>query len=387
MANTLAAIMPKILARSLGVLRKRAIMPQLVNGDYSSVAANKGDTIDVPIPTAVGTQDVVPSNTPPAPSNRTPEKVQVQLNHWRQSDPFHLSDKDMVEIDRNAHFLPMTAEAAVVGLAEYVNGVIMDEYKRFYGAVGTAATTPFATTVAAATQARKLLNQQKCPKTGRRGVLDFDAEANALALSQFSDFDKVGSATEKREGEIGRKYGIDWFADDDVRTHTSGTITTGLIAKASTAVAAGVKTFVATTAASTGACALVVGDIININGQTQQYVLTSAATQASAASDVTLEFEPALQVALVGSEAITVVASHVANLVFHRDAIAFAMRPLVSETIDFKGGSEIMSLQDPLTGLVLRLEVSRQHKQTVWEYDILFGTRTVRPELGVRILG
>lgn len=46
-----------------------------------------------------------------------------------------------------------------------------------------------------------------------------------------------------------------------------------------------------------------------------------------------------------------------------------------------------MSMQDPQTGIVLRLEVSRQHKQIVWEFDILYGARLVRPELAVRILG
>ena len=34
----------------------------------------------------------------------------------------------------------------------------------------------------------------------------------------------------KIEGEIGRKYGVDWYSDDDVPTH-GGTITTSLIAK------------------------------------------------------------------------------------------------------------------------------------------------------------
>ena len=37
------------------------------------------------------------------------------------------------------------------------------------------------------------------------------------------------------------------------------------------------------------------------------------------------------------------------------------------------GGSQMMTVTDPDTGLSLRLEVTRQYKQTVWEFDLLWG--------------
>jgi hypothetical protein len=79
MANVLAAIMPKILARGLMTLREQCVMPRLVNGDYSAQAAQKGDTIDVPIPTAQAASAVVPSNTPPAPADTTPRQGSDRL--------------------------------------------------------------------------------------------------------------------------------------------------------------------------------------------------------------------------------------------------------------------------------------------------------------------
>ena len=88
--------------------------------------------------------------------------------------------------------------------------------------VGTPGQTPFVGSVQDATEARKLLNKQLAPRGDRRAVLDFDAEANALALPQFSDADKVGDSGVKIEGEIGRKFGVDWFADDGVVTHIAG---------------------------------------------------------------------------------------------------------------------------------------------------------------------
>lgn len=383
MANSFTSIIPKIIAQGLMVLRETCVMPQLVSSNYENEVKKVGDTIDFPLPAVQVAADVTPAATPPTPADKTITTVQLLLNKWKKTE-FHLTDKQLGEIETDK-FRGGQIQEAARALANKVNTDILAEYKSVYGYVGTAGTTPFATTTAAATDARKVLARQLCPKPNRKGILNADAEANALSLAAFQDADKAGTDITKMEGEIGRKFGIDWFMEDAAPTHTAGTITTGLIAKASTAVAAGLKTFVATTAASTGACALLVGDVIAIAGHTTTYVLTAAATQASAATDVTLAFEPALERALVGSEAITVKASHVVNMAFHPDCFAFANRPVDGQM--FSGGNEIGQITDPQTGITLALEISRQYKQTVWEFSILYGTKCIRPEFGVRIAG
>ena len=85
--------------------------------------------------------------------------------------------------------------------------------------------------------------------------------------------------------------------------------------------------------------------------------------------------------------AVTVTPSHVVHLAFHRDAFALAMRPLSAGTQDLSLGNQILSMTDAETGISLRLEISRQYKQTVWEFDVLWGVKLVRPELAVRIAG
>lgn len=381
MSNTTTNIMPKILARSLMTLREQATAARLVNGDYSAEAKEKGETIDVPIPTAAAATDVTPAATAPALVDSAPTKVPIALSNWKEVR-FHLSDKDMTAIDQNAHFLPMAVSEAIRALANAINLSVLQKYKSVYGYAGTAGATPFASTAAAAIDARKVLNRQLCPRENRRGILNFDAEANALALASFADASQSADRNVKIEGEIGRKYGIDWFTDDQVLTHTAGTITTGLIAKAATAVAVGATSFTATTAASTGACALLAGDVIAIGSDT--YTLSASATQASAATDVTLHLNNPIRTALTGSEAITVKASHVVNLAFHRDAFALAMRTLAKSNVNPENQSV---LQDPKTGLSLRLEVSRGHKVDVWSLDALWGVECVRPELACRIAG
>ena len=384
MSNTLTTVLPKILARGLLALREQAVMPRLVNADYSAEAARKGDTIDVPLPSAIAASDVTPSNTPPSPSDSTISQVQIALSNWKKAG-FHLSDKEVMEIDRNETFVPMQMSEAVRALANAVNASVHAEYAGVYGYIGTAATTPFATDVSDATEARKLLTKQLAPRGERRAVLDFDAEANALALAQFSDAEKVGSAEVKIEGEIGRKFGIDWFADDGVPTHTSGTASDSGTYTITTAAAGTAGDTAVTIKSDVGTPTLVAGDVLSFAGHAQTYVVTAGATLG--VTGVAVSVSPSLAANVANAAAVDVRASHIVNLAFHRDAFALAMRPLTAGTADLSLGNQILSMTDAQTGLSLRLEVSRQYKQTVWEFDVLWGVKLVRPELAVRIAG
>jgi hypothetical protein len=369
--------MPKILAAGLRVLREQARMPRLVNGDYSTEAAEKGDTIDVPVSKAVTSYDIAPTAHQATAADTTPGKVQIPLDNWRGA-AFYLTDKDMKEIDRNRHFLPLQSQEAVRSLANDVNSDVMLEYKGIYGYTGTAGTTPFASTVTAAVNTRKVLNQQLCPRDSRRAVVDYDTEANMLALSQFSDVEKVGESAPKIEGEIGRKYGIDWYTDDDVKTHTNGTAwALGCTVGSTTAANASTLNI-----KSSSAGTALVGDVFTIAGDTQTYVVTASTNLTSAGVDVTID--PPLKAIATAADALTAKASHVVNLAFHREAFALAMRPLagVTETNPY-----IMSMMDDQTGLTLRLEVTRQNKQDKWEFDVLWGAKLVEARMATRLAG
>ncbi|MEQ8816556.1 MAG: P22 phage major capsid protein family protein [Thalassobaculum sp.] len=384
MANSLTAVMPKILARGLLALREQAVMPRLVNADYSNDAARKGDTIDVPLPSAVAATDVSPSNTAPVPADTAPTVVQIPLNHWKKAG-FHLTDREVLEIDAEESFVPMQMSEAVRALANTVNASVHAEYAGVYGFVGSAGVTPFGGGVGDATAARKLLNKQLAPRADRRGVLDFDAEANALALPQFSDAEKIGSAGVKIEGEIGRKFGIDWVADDGVPTHVAGTAADTGSYTVSTAAAASAGAAAVQIRTDTGTPTLVAGDVISFAGHDQTYVVTAGA--GLTVGGVAVAIAPALRADVADAAAVNVRASHVVNLAFHRDAFALAMRPLSAGMADLALGNRILAMTDAQTGLSLRLEVSRQYKQTVWEFDVLWGVKLVRPELAVRIAG
>lgn len=379
MANTLTNVMPKILARGLLCLRQVVLMPRAINSHYSEEAAKKGDVVNIPKSRARTPTAVTPAATPPAAADSNFDNTTLTLDQWYHDD-CRLDDKELFQIEKDAHFLPMQMAEIFKGLANQVNRQIFGLYKGVYGYVGTAGTTPFTSDVTAATNARKVLNQQLAPRTSRTAMINHDAEALALALAAFRDVSQSGKDTPVIDGQMGRFFGIDWNAEDDVPTHTAGTCT-GLLVNNGAGYAIGSSTITT----DTGSGTVLAGDIVTIAGHTQTYAIVSSVGGGTVTSIV---ISPPLVAAIADNAAITLKATHVVNLVFQQDAFGFATRPLASSVVDNElTGSRMMTMTDEKSGLSIRLEVMRQYKQTVWDFDILWGSALVRPELCVRIAG
>jgi hypothetical protein len=394
MANTLDAVFPRLLAQGLLALRGATVLPRIVNGDYSNMAAERGKNIDVPVPAAVTAQAVAPANTPPVTADIQPSYVQVPLTQWYEA-PFYMTDQDIMNVMNGT--LPMQVSEAVKSLAQQVNADIFGTYKDFYGFVGTPGTTPFSTAAAysaqdtkPATDVRKILNKQLAPMNDRRFVLNPDAEAAALNLRAFQDQSWRGQGPALAEGQLARTLGFDWFMDQQVPTHAAGTQTGTVTVNGANGVGVGSTDggltgtlSVATAAASS--TAWVWGDIITLAGDTQTYVVLAPGLTLGASATGSANIAPALKVAQAGGAAITLAAPHVVNLAFQRGAIAFASRPLADNTDGL--GNRIMSQVDPISGLALRLEISREHKRTRWSFDVLYGMKVIRRQLGCRLAG
>lgn len=374
MANTLTAVIDKLLAQGLLALRQMAIMPILVNRGYEDTAAERGSTIDVPIPSAIVAQDVAPANVPPTTADVQPTSVPIALDQWKEA-AFYLTDKDIMEAMNGT--IPMQASEAIKALANVVDQYILGLYKSFYGFQGTPGVTPLASDTSDATFLGAILSNQLAPIGDRRIVVNPFAQANALNLRAFQDASWTGSTMAILQGQLSQRLGFDWFMDQNVPTHTAGT-GTGYLVNNGAGYAIGTTTLVV----DTGSGTLIAGDILTFAGHTQTYAVVSSVGGGTVTSIV---ISPGLVVAVADNVAITRKASHVVNLAFHRDAIAFANRPLVGAVEGL--GAIISSAVDPVSKLTLRLEVSREHRRTRYAYDILYGAKVVRPELGARLAG
>jgi hypothetical protein len=379
-SNTLTYVIPQLLAQGLMALREEAITARLVNRAYEPLAGQKGSSIDVPIPSAITARAVTAAVTMPANVDSSPTRVVITLDQWWEA-PFQMSDKDLLEAAGG--IMPMQASEAIKALANKMDAYLLGFYLKVPNYSGVAGTTPFVSTVAEYTDARLRLNKTLAPMTDRRVLLNPEAEANALKLALFSQADQRGDQGGVINGQIGRKLGADWFMNQNIPVHAGGS-------------AGGTTTLSATMTVgqailSIGACTptdgtFAVGDTLKVGtGSTAVYfTVKTAATATASVAAVTVDVN-AVSTASAGAAIEHPKGSQAINLMFHRDAFAFATRPLESSSQGL--GNIISSAIDPVTGLTLRLEVSRQYKQTTFSYDILAGAQLIRPELACRILG
>lgn len=186
MANSnLINVSQKLLAGGLMAMRQNAVTARLVNRTYDSLAAQKGATIDIPIPSAIPARDVTPSNVLPAPVDVSPTLAQITFDFWKEG-AFGLTDKERAQVAEGL-LMPMQATEAVKGVVNALDAYLLNKMKlALFNSTGTAGTTPFATDTSAYQAARLLLNTELAPQGDRRSLLNPDAAVNSAAIPSAS---------------------------------------------------------------------------------------------------------------------------------------------------------------------------------------------------------
>ena len=228
----------------------------------------------------------------------------------------------------------------------------------------------------ATVDARKALNLNKAPVSGRCAVWDAEADAAFTNLDCLVHADKAGRNEALQEGSIGRVMGFDNYMSQGVARHESG-VTAAEGVKVNGAVAEGANTLSIKGTSLTGQ--LKKGDLLVIDGK--NYTVTQDTDAASANVMAQVKVYPALPETNDGT-AVTIMASHTANLAFCPMAFAFATRPLVAP-------AGVESYVTGFNGVNLRVVrgYDMQHKRELLSMDVLYGFKTLYPELAVRVMG
>ena len=394
MANTLTNLIPKVISRGLPALRANAVTPRLCT-DYSFMigsSGNQGNTLTIPKGATQAVATVTPGPTAPANVDHTAGAATLTID-THEDTRFHLTDQEMTQIDEDDNYIPLQLEMAFKAMGDNFDSALLALYKDIYGAAGTPGTTPFASNLTPWTGSsggRKILQDQLSPVGPWGAVMDPAAEGNLLANSTLLGANTRGSAEQVNSGKIGSALGVDWNANQNVPTHTCGTLTngTGMLAKVNDAsYTVGESTVDIDDSSLT--LSVAVGDIFTVAGDTQQYVVTAAATAGSNAI-AGMAFKPTSQVAWADNAVVTFIGGatsnpdHVANLVMHPGAFGYAFGTPPASRVN---SSAQRIVRDPMTGIPLRVRVVEQHYQTTWYVDYIYGVATIREELAVRLVG
>lgn len=373
MANTFINI-KEIARRSLERLQENLVFPELIYRDYSGDFVNgKGETIQIRKPVVLEAKDFEATVTP---QDIVERSIDVKLDTLSDVTVEYTAIQEAVNMGEGA-LERQFIEPAAATLAEHINSKGLALAADIPYICGTAGTTP--SSLEAFAEAAKVLDENKAPTILRRGVWNPAAMAKFRQIGDIVNAEKSGTTQALRAGAIGNIFGIENYMAQGVKQHESG-ITASEGVKLSASAAAGATTIGLTGTTLTGK--LVKGDVLTILGST--YVVTEDTAAASSNAIANVKIYPGLKKAGTTATNVTITPSHTMNLVFHQNAFAFVTRPLATPA-----GAESYVVSDKAGGLSLR--VVRQYdistKKDMFSMDILYGYKTIYPELAVRVMG
>ena len=208
MANTF--LTPDIIAReALMVLRNNAVMANLVHRDYSSeFVAGVGDTVTIRKPATFEAKEYTGSITvQDANEAGVPVKMDKHLDV-----SFAVTSKQLtMDIeDFSKQLLVPAMQAFADKVDQYLLGLKADITNN------VPATDVVQNDVI---DARAYLTKAAAPLTERRFVYGSDTETKLLKTDLFISAEKVGDeGTALREASLGRKYGMDFYVDQNADT-------------------------------------------------------------------------------------------------------------------------------------------------------------------------
>jgi len=208
MGNTF--LTPNIIAReALMVLRNNAVMANLVHRDYSDEFANGvGDTITIRKPATFAAKEYAGAiEVQDATESGIPVKMDKHLDV-----SFAVTSKQLsmsIE-DFSAQLLVPAMQAFADKIDQYLLGLKSDITN----------SVPATETVQDdVVDARAYLTKSAAPLADRRFVYGSDLETKLLKTDLFVSAEKVGDeGTALREASLGRKYGMDFYVDQNADT-------------------------------------------------------------------------------------------------------------------------------------------------------------------------
>ena len=393
MANTI--LTPTAVTREiLRILHQKANFIGTINRDYDDSFANSGAKIGTSLKIRTPNQFSVRSGAVLDVQDVQESSVTLTVATQKGVDINFSSAELTMELDDFSKRILDPAISALVATVE--NDVISNVYKNVYSVVDNAGA---AMTYAKLLDAESRLVKHLVPMSERS--LMWHPQAHADMVSAWSTLfnDSKEISKQFREGMIGRAVGFDHYRSTHMPIFTSGTETgttmtvnganqTGSVITVSNGSS---KTLVAGDVVTFAGCNRVHPETKADSGELQRFVVTSAVT----AGGLSIAISPSIvtsgatqNVSASPTDAGTVTkllggasSATDVSLAYHKDAFTFVTADLVMpKGVDF-------AAREVLDGISVRVvrQYDINNDQFPCRIDILYGYKTVRPQLAVRI--
>ena len=394
--NTL--LTPTIITKeSLMMLENNLVMAKRVNRQFENKFVKIGASLTVRKPNrftvtsgpALSIQDV------------TEQSTVVTVNQQKHVD-FQFSSQDLsLTIEE---FSSRYLKPAMATLANQIDYDLCGLHTDIFNLIGTPGTTP--ATALALLQCNQRLNEEGAPRDGTRTLVINPAAETGLidGLKGLYAPSSVGASVEA--GKMRNIAGLDIMMDQNIQTHTVGALGGTPLVNGANQTGSSLITNGWTAAAAprlaVGDCFTLAG-VFAVNPQNRQstgvlknFVVT-AAMSSDGAGNGTISISPAITttgafqtvtVSPANGAALTILSGAAAtaypqNLAFHRDAFGLVMVPL-----EIPGGVDFAA-RETYKNISMRMIRAYDINNDVFpvRLDVLYGTKTYYPELGVKLTG
>ena len=380
------AITPKIIAKTLTYFRETSLTVNLVHNNYKDDFGKKGKVITIPVPRTPTVKIMTPGRlnlTSGTPSDITYDELELRLKPPIGVE-IELTD-DQLDDFLSERMTIDQIQLGGIALAKKVDKELLVEMGQ---GINRLINVPIGAPVIPndpkfGFTARKWLNRHDVPNMFRYGALRPDAAELFLTNEILRDASKSGRPDILRDAQLKNFAGFDWYETNHIYNHVAGNLAQTTLLTPAAGLALGATQMTAEGSGLGGD--YLKGDHFTIAGINEMFVYTEDGTPATASTAV-MKFAPGTPIALVGAAAITTIQkSGHRNPVFQKEVAAFATRPLRVPQ-GFTGGSLIQSYTDPVSGITMRLEITRLNSATQWTLQFLYALKIHRRIAGVSIM-
>lgn len=381
MSNILTKLIPDLYQNLDEVSRELTGFLPSVARNSSAVRAALGESVIVPVSTAMESGDVTPSMTVPEPEDFTMDNVAIQITKSRNVS-FGLTGEEFQGVNNGVganYILGENIKQAVRTLVnEMEKDVAIEAAVGSSRAFGTAGSTPFASDLTDAAHIKKILDDNGAPMGGRSLIIDSTAGVNLRSLTQLTNVGDAGTNMTLRQGELLNLFGFSIKESAGIYNVAQSSIEGVTLSAAE--IGATELTIKAATSGS-----LKAGDVITIAGDDNKYVVAESNSSLSAGGKIKIA-KPGLLHVVADDSSVTVVAASARNIAFTKNAIQLVTRaPALPAGRDAAIDSYILT--DSRSGMVFEVRVYQGYRKMRMEVACAWGVKVIKPEHVATLLG
>lgn len=385
-ANTLTGLYPIAYRAMQRVSREMVGAIQGVTIDASTAQAALNQTVRASIAPAATLEDFTPAMAIPETGGATISYVDMTLTASKVA-PIPISGEE--EIGLNTMADEVMEQRIAQGIRAIVNqietAICSAAYKGASRAVGTAGTTPFASSLEAAALARQVLDANGAPGANdpnyRSLIIDGVAGVKLRQLANLMTVNANGSDQTLRNGMLLPVVGMGIRESAGIVAHTKGTAT-GFQSNGAYAVG---DTTLAVDGSDSGT--ILAGDVFTFGTAetTTKYIVNSTTASGAAAGNVLIA-KPGILAIHADNDEITIGNNYTPNFAFSRNAIALATRaPARPRMGDLAVDS--ITVTDPVTGLVFTISMYKGYGAARFQVEMVYGVKVIQGEHIAVVMG